>query len=446
MSYNQQEVIYPVDKVNLTMLRKIAMREPLVRKAILKKNKDTVKNWFSIKTASGDAIPIVDEKIISNFDERTAIPSKMYTAGVCANIYGTGFLEKLYEEEINKSVDVSKPVKKNNKLFGLKPINSEFVKERREEKGDLFYIYRNPKDADDLLIHPSRVVDVAIDRLPYSYFGISIIDVLLNVLKSKMTADKTAGDFVDWASRGIVDIKVTGMQDEQEKSAKKTVEQHPYYFIHDEDFDVKIENPQRIDPSPFYEYFYTNIAAAVDMPKHVLIGGDIGNITGSEVGLAAYYSDIENIQKVILTPVIEDIYKELLEGYGRRWKYKIHWNPIFVDEMSEARILQTRTYAATQNVLAGIIDIPESRKILNEGVVDFDVNKIPVLPKNDAVVSDPNIEPQPTVDDPKSSLDNMIKPLTAAQIELIRRNRLLGELELIKQEERLKEAERKRKK
>jgi len=53
-------------------------------------------------------------------------------------------------------------------------------------------------------------------------------------------------------------------------------------------FDVK--NPTHIDPSPFYDYFYTNIAAVIDMPKHMLIGGEMGNVTGSEVGTSAYYS------------------------------------------------------------------------------------------------------------------------------------------------------------
>jgi len=80
----------------LEMYRRILNSEPMVRKAILKKNRDTFKNWFTLKDKTGEppSQQIID--IVHNFDKKTRFPTLLYESGVCANVYGTGF----YREDI----------------------------------------------------------------------------------------------------------------------------------------------------------------------------------------------------------------------------------------------------------------------------------------------------------------------------------------------------------
>jgi len=425
-----------IESISLDMLRKIALREPLVLKAIYKKNRDTFKNWFVVKTADGKGkVDKIDLKIIQDFDNKIHFPNVLFTTGVCANIYGTGFIEKTYNEHGNtKAIN---PPGKHAKLTGLQILDSEKIKSRKksDKQGDttLYPVYSNY--GDDILVSPKRLEVVRIDWLPHNYFGISKIDVLLNILNSKMTADKASGDFVDWAGKGMFDLTIVDMNDEQEKTATKKLKQHPSYLIHDQSYILDVKNPSKLDPKSFYDYFYVNIAAGLEMPKHILTGADVGDVTGSEVGTSAYYSDVENIQSLVFTPIIESIYTELLNTHGREWKYKIDWNPIFVDELSEAKILQTRSYSATQSVNANILSIPEARAMLNDGIVELDVEKIPEVEEPAIPTTDPNIEPQPVA-------KKEFIPLTAIQKKMIKDWRDYCKREEEDQENRLAEAKK----
>lgn len=423
-----------VQSVDLKLLRKIVIREPLIRKAIFKKNRDTFKNWFAVKDDEGNKAPPDILKIIHAFDKKVLFPRLLFDAGTCANIYGTGFIEKQYQEADGTKSKVDATGKS---LIDLEILNPEFILKTRVENKVEYPVYRSVGTTEKL-IHPSRLEVIRIDKLPNSYFGISIPYVLWNILKSKMTADVSSGEFVDWASRGMIDVTIADMDDDQEKKAKETLKKHPYYLIHDQDYSLDVKNPTQIDPQPFYDYFYVNIAAALEMPKHMLTGAEMGNVTGTEVGVSAYYSDIENIQRLIFTPVIESIYTELLKSHGKEWTYNVDWNSIFVDELAEAKILQTRSYSAVQAKNAGIVDISEARKILNEGVVDLDIKKIPKVEPSGEKPSDPNIEPQPVIKPQYNPL------LEEKAKEMIQRWKDAGIREVREQEKRLKEAKKKK--
>jgi hypothetical protein len=428
----------PYKKLSFAQMRKIALCEPMIYKAIQKKNLDTVRNWFVLKSSDGsDKVSDKVLKIIKNFDKRVQFPYKLFTAGVSANIYGTGFLERTFVEPDGLSIESN--INEKYMPLNLIPLNSESIgnKKPKSEKGDISYWVKG-SGANEVFMHPNRIIDIATDRLPFSSFGISKIHILRNILNSKMEGDVAAGDTLGWASHGIVDTTITGMQDDQEREMLNLYKQQPSAYVHDEDYEINVHNPEAINPKPFYDYFYTNIAAVMIMPTHMLTGAELGNVTGSEVGFGAYVHDVENIQKVIYTPIIEKIYRQLLKSQKLEWKYDIVWNPIFVDELSEGKILQVRSYSAVNSKNAGIIDEVEARRILNNGVVDLDVNKVPE-PKEPVVpVDQPNVEPQPPT---KSPTVKQIKvyPLNEKQKEMIERaivrERELGEEILREQEE-----------
>jgi len=428
----------PPSELSNLMLRNIALSEPLILKTFLKKNKDIVRNWHKIKNPDDKKeVPKEVSRLLYNFDKKQRVKQKMFTAGLCSDVYGTGFIELKYNERKNANAS-NMP---NSTFVGIELLNPEHITKidfHPSKKDDLLYfIYQNPEDRKHLgevYIHPSRVLPYITNKLPFSNFGISKVKTAANILRSKMNADKSAGNILEFMA-GMYDIKIEGMQPEQEKKAKETVKKHPAYLIHDEDYEVKVEKPGKVEPASFYDYFYTNIAAVSEMPKNMLTGADTGNVTGSEVGASNYYSDCADIQDVIVSPILEIIYGLYLKNFKLDWNYDINWNIIYVDELSEAKILQTRAYSATQGYIAGILKSIEARQILNEGTIHLvgDYERPP-----EEKVSNPNIEPQG--DPKKPDKAKNIKFITQQQIDLIEKIRRNGLKELREQEKRVVDA------
>ena len=426
-----------VSEIKADMLRKIVLREPLIFKAIWKKNKDTFKNGYNVlDVATNEELIPKFNKYLNIFNKKTDFFNTFTIGGICANIYGIGFVEKIYKEDDSISAE-SKP-NDSVMLIDLELLNSENISRLAPKMGDVgdkFYHYA--KGSETIYIHPSRIEPVVIDKLPFSKFGISKVALLVNVLKSKMNFDISSGEYLNWGGLGMFDLLIKGMTDAQEEAAKKTLKTHPDFLVHDEDYELKVENPKSLSPADFINYFYVNIAAAIEMPKNMLTGGEMGNITGSEVGLSSYYSDIENNQKILSTPIL-NIYEEILKrNFGIDKELELDWHETFIDELSEAKILQTRSYSAVQCVNSGnpIIDVSEARKMLRDGYVDLDINKVPEIEGKPVEPSDPNIEPQPVIKPTKK--DSKFKELSPLQKTMIAIEQEIGKREIVEQDARL---------
>jgi len=118
-----------------------------------------------------------------------------------------------------------------------------------------------------------------------------------------------------------------------------------------------------------------NIAAAIIMPTHLLTGIQVGRVTGAEIGFADYYRDVKDIQELEDTPLIETLYKSILENSGRVWKYSLKWNQIYVDELAEAEIMEKRVNAAEKAFNGGFVDQKEARIMFNKGQIELDEAK-----------------------------------------------------------------------
>ena len=97
----------------------------------------------------------------------------------------------------------------------------------------------------------------------------------------------------------------------------KVAAEHPGAWVHNEDVEISIHNPTAINPKPFYDFILLNISAVLNMPTHILTGIQTGRVTGSEIGFGDYYRDIHDLQELIFTPLIEDLYRRILEARPR---------------------------------------------------------------------------------------------------------------------------------
>ena len=437
--------------LTLVQMRKNVQHEPILYKAIRKKCRDTFRNGFCLVKKNGNAIPAADAALIDEFMDRTHLLKKFEQARISSHIYGDGYIEKQYLHDKGTKPNM-KPAD-NDEPIHLINIDSEKIHKKApgyDGKG-LFYYYHGSM-GDDVLIHPSRLIHIMNNPLPYSFFGTSDVETLKSILKSKMNADLSCGETLDRSGYGIRDMMIKNMTDDQKKEMMTIMERSPQFFVHDDDYTLQVVNPQMGNPKYFYDYFFINIGAQLMMPKHILTGESPSNAAGSELGIGDYYNDIENEQNLVLTPLLEDLFKEVLEANGREWKYYIRWNPTFVDEMTEGKIMEKRTLCGVQGYVNKIVGREEARRILRDGVISIDPSLVPKDLKEDVVKRPPmlpNVEPNTPKEEEKKVVDSgYIHPLSSLQREMIRKakeERLRGEFELKEQEERVKEAETKKK-
>ena len=422
--YPKGESSTMIPGIQRTDLGPLAKGQPMFRKGMWKENKDIFGEGWSVTHKEEDQdVDDNDLDLIQEFDKKAQTKYKLEQAGISANIYGDGFLELIFEEPKNTTLAQDIPV--GAPPTDLSVFNAAYIS-KTERRGDiLFYIYQDKKKQ---YLHPNRVSHIVKKRLPGELFGISDVYTCRSILRSMMNADIFFGEFIEWAGKGVFDLTLTGANDTDLKDAEKKLKRQNIQ-IHDENAVWNVLNPVAMSPKEYYDYFFINIAATFDMPQHILTGVQPGQLTGSEIGLSDYYKSIINYQEVIFTPVLERIYKLLLEGNNSSFDdYEITWNPIYIDENAEATILLTRTNAASMALDRFVIDANEYRQIMKEGITN--------LAGESSLGSD--IEPGPPIPDEPEP-----EPSVPAEEQLrAAHEKRLGELELLLQEKRVKDAEK----
>ena len=395
--YSPENTYQGYEKLSPHRRREIAQESPLLMKGVRKKSLDTFRAWFQIDTMDEQTTPIsTDIKAFEDFDRRSNIKSKAVLAKVGSHVYGNGFLIITFTND--KDVPLSQPPSDKSEPYTVDLLNPEYINEVTPSG---HYAFQKNDGTDKQLIHPSRIIHFKANPLPGYKLGTSTIDVLRWTLFSKKNVDIAAGHILSWFSHGIIDYKRENMTPEELAAITKIAETHPGTYIHDQETEIQVHNPTAIDPKPFYDYVVLNIAGALNMPTHILTGIQVGRVTGSEIGFADYYRDIHDEQDLEITPQLEYLYARILQARGRKWKYKIVWNPIYIDEMSEANLIEKRVNAAEKALngtkgVGGFIDMEEARTMFNKGQIVLDPSKkikprTPPEPK--PAPSDPRIKP-----------------------------------------------------
>jgi len=422
-----------IGSLNYTDLRKIWQKDPLVQKAVHKKNRDALRDGWTLKHKKKDqTIKDNVQDIINEFNETSEFHKNLEIAGNCANIYGNGLIEILYYEQEKNGSEL--PISEAAMPGGFNLLNMETFRGREQHKGINYYKY-----GADVLIHPDRIIDVIKNQLPYSNLGISDIYTLYIILKSKINSDESLGKILTWFGNGKIDVtlKSPNVNDNYKNAVAKNLEKNQDFFIHGENEEYIAINPVTINPSPFLEHFYMNIAAQFLMPKYVLTGVQPGQLTGSEVGLEDYYKEIEAERQFVWKPIITRVYKQLLKSHNIEWEYEVIFPPVLIDESNEANIFKTRTEAASMLLDRFTITEEEVRKIITDGITGKDGS-----PNIEIVRKEEPVQPiKPLVKEEPVPTQKEIEE--QEQFIMENRDKLLGEIELIQQEVRCKQAEEK---
>lgn len=333
---------------------------------------------------------------------------------------GDGYLLITFTGDEKTKLD--DPPAKDACPYKVRLIKSEFIteigyyppkKKFYEKQLIKHFHYVDDKNNRDNWIYPDRIVHMENDKL-FGEFGNSKVNLLRNIIKSSVNIDIAVGEILAWFAHGSYDITQQNCNDVEIKKWQDIVNQHPGAYIHGEDSTLVAITPQAIDPKPFYDYLVLSIAAAFFMPTHILTGIQVGKVTGAEVGTGDYVKDLKDDQELDFNPPLERLYSMILKAKGRSFdKYETVWNPIYIDELSEAEILGKRVTAADlafngARGAGGFIDMEETRRIFNTG-------QIVLEPKKKVKVKEPQIQkpeaPKPADDDKDEDKESILKKI-----------------------------------
>jgi hypothetical protein len=210
------------------------------------------------------------------------------------------------------------------------------------------------------------------------------------------------------------------MQKGERKKALELMKEHPNYFAFSEKYHLDVKNPTAIQPQQFYDHISEAISAALIIPRQVLLGIEVGKVTGAEIGFADYYRDIKDNQELVFTPHLLRIYDLLAKANNRDFsKYYIDWEITYIDEMAEAE-LEGKRAAAVCNLRSSnppLITVKEARRMLNEGLIDLDPDLEPdikpIIPNPLLPNPNPNVPPSKNPPEgPQPPPDRIVKPVT----------------------------------
>jgi len=436
-------------KLSMQKCREVAEQTPLFMKGVRKKSMDSVRSWYHIDTKDEQTNPIsTDLDIIKEFEERNNLLYKWYLMSVDSSVYGDGYMLITFKNDNTTALHQSPS--KDAVPYSVKLLNPELIdkidfypkqKDFYRNK-DIKHFHYKGKDYKDTWIHPDRIIHLPGDRLSYSEFGNSKINLLRNVIKSKINVDIANGEILAWFAHGIYDVGVQNCEQNDIDTWEERAKEHPGCWIHDKDREeIKVHNPTAIDPKPFYDFLVLNIASAIIMPVHILTGVQVGRVTGAEVGTGDYYKDVRDIQELKYAPLLIKLYKWILKGHNyssdekapkRRWKYKFVWNPIYIDERSEAEIMKTRVDAANAALNGpkggiGFIDKREAREMYNKGQIQIDSDKKITPPKPPKPPQPP--QPQNTDDSDDEEENEYTRQLDEAEKAMIKKRKEIAEHE-----------------
>jgi hypothetical protein len=445
---NETKTNWGTDILTPDKLFKTATQCPLFMKGARKKAMDSVRTWFNIISLQDKGkVFAEDEKLIQDFETRSQIQYKWSLARISSFIYGDGYLIISFSGD--KTETTIEPPTEGSYPWNVRLLDSEDIDEigypDESYRKKIIKYYHFKKAGEDKWIHPDRILHIPNDEVAGKMFGTSTVNLLRNIIKSKINVDIACGEILAWFAHGVYDVTQEGCKNKEREMWEKILSKHPSALVHDETSTLQSINPQAINPTPFYNYLITNIAAAFRMPKHILEGIEVGRVTGAEVGYSDYYKDVKDDQDLIYSPLLINLYKRILEGQKRTWRYSIEWNPVYIDELAEATIGLTRTQVAVAAKGSGFITDKEAREIFNKGAIILDPDFTPPLKPVPDINPPENPNPSPHSDNDgdeknndliKGGLDREEKAMIKRLKEQIEKERKLGE-EILSEQEKI---------
>lgn len=355
-------------------------RNGIIWKGVNRKARDALKKGFSLVPDSGDSADAKELNAqVRDWMRATAYTKKANRALREMFVFGDGFLELGFTPDDESGDEPPLDGATPTAVWNIDPFAIRPVKEWREGRLDSgeIVMYLTGAGVRDLplsvirkwwegngelprgvsLLHPDRVQHFQVHSLrdDPDGLGISVIEAAYMNALSKMMGDRAAGDILEWYAQGFFVLTIRGASEPELKKALDTLEtakrERRNYFAGSDRSTFDIKSPSIANVKPFYDNFYIELSAALELPTMLLLGVQKGTVTGSETDTVEYYDDVAAFQAQIFDA---DMYDTLSRVLGRT-DFTIEWTPLYTDKQTEANIRFKDVQSATALVGAKVL-------------------------------------------------------------------------------------------
>lgn len=325
------------ERLSFAEIEAAYLKDALVFRGVNKKSRDVFKSWHVFdKDADKGAVAKLQA-----FARRVGLKRVLTNALSDALLYGDAFIEKVYDGDT--APNEAEPSTKRLKALSL--VNPKTMRPIRDTQpgspslGEVIG-YEQQVDSVRLRFHPSRFIHLQPYNIGDDERGVGAVEAAYTIIVAKIKGDKALGDILTWHAKGYFALKIQDATDEElvkgYEMVKKAREQGVNFFVGSDRHDYDIKPGAQVNPTPFLDEFHTDIAAALDMPKDLLIGASAGAITGSETNLRDYYEDCAAFRDLYFSAVVEELYAAELGVDVADLSARPVWPPLFVNEQAEA--------------------------------------------------------------------------------------------------------------
>jgi len=367
-------------------MEKIYRFSGLIRKGVNRRARDAIRKGFVVLPDVEDR----DDRLQLNADarewtRRVGYNGKAIKALREMFVFGDGFLELAYAD---KSASNAEPPKSaapiavyNIDPFAILPVKDpatdeiavyltgERVRQVSRQTVKKWFEGRAQLPRGVKAVHPSRIQHfqtISLRSHPDG-LGISIIEAAYIAALAKLAGDQSAGDILEWYSKGFFTLNIDFATPEELTEARKQLDAaknaRKNYFVGSERSKFDIKSPQSPNIAQFYDAFYIEFAAALEIPTMVLLGVQKGTVTGSGTDLTEYYDDVLSFQELLLEAPMLEVMRRVL----KRDDISLQWVPLFVDKQTEADIAFKRSQATSQLFGSRVLSRREAIRFMATG-------------------------------------------------------------------------------
>lgn len=420
----KKTIMRPEDK------EKIYFFETQIMSNINKTAAKMFKNWFYLDDPRGTKS--LDEGIkeeLESFYVEIDLKTKRIQQAIDAMIHGNGYLEYI---PLLPSPDPAKPLTPNMGLKDVVTVDPAYILQKIEPikgKPNEWYYFEVQQDFSVRRIHNSRIDHVPWVKVGTMPFGRGVIEIGLRTFIEKMKMDWALGEIIYRFGKPFLVLKTTGATKREIPHALRLLQKlNPTTgFAGSEKHNFEILNPEAIDPEPFANFYYKNMAAALEMPLFEFIGAQRGQVTGGEIDLSGWHDILISKLEAKFTTGFNRINNLYLRG---KWNGAVFYNDIYIDIKKQAEI--EKLIAETVEILfnkAGVVQNDEIRQYLRNKGFDWvlEDNDESNLPEEPEEPEEPDEENKPPTIWPFNSAKQNRSAISAQEQIRARIERKLGE-------------------
>lgn len=359
-------------QISNEMCKKAYEKNGITRKLVNKIASDTFDNWFNIESENEGLIQDVQE--VFSAKSSWLFDDKIKHLNLQSNLkeaYKVGIVERFallvlgFSDDGALEEEVTDP-RSLDYLSILTPADVQKLildeDEKSETFGELIAAKVKMGKGSAKIIHASRFIFLPVNTYGNSINAIGLVRpayVYLTVLDNVIWS--TGQSFYRYAA-GFPHIKKKGGKAGELNKIKEQWKDVNSLtgWASDENTEILFPGAKgsALDPAQYFSVALKAVAMSFDIPVQILEGVAAGAITGSEINLKDYYSDISSKQELDWTPIIEQLIKILQEtGQVSEGNFNIVWNPLEeMNEKEQAEIEKLKAETEAIRITSGVLD------------------------------------------------------------------------------------------